>query len=1503
MIDQCERFSDVKPGRAILIAAALMLLAWLALAPDQAQATFPGDDGRIVFTSDRDGSNEIYSMAADGTDAQRLTNDAASDRDPAVSADGSKIAFTSDRDGDDEIFTMAIDGSNVVNLTNNSDADRQPTWSPDGSQIAFATDRHAVAVGFEIWTMTDTGTTPLRRTPNGGNNATDSNPTWSPDGSRLAYERFIPGTDPGQGGGEIYAMNATGGGQVNLTSNAGIEDRKPDFSPTVSNQIAFESNRGGGFQVYTLQPQGLTDFPVTQRTTDSGSATAPSFSPTGDELAFVSTRDGDPEVYTAALEGGSETRLTEDTAADLSPAWQPVEAAAPPEVTFDDSPETATTSTDASFTFSSDTGVTYECRLDSGEEADFQPCSSPVSLSDLEEGAHTFEVRAKDAGDLTGTTEYSWTIDMTDPETTITDAPSDPSSENTAQFAFSSDETSAGFECRLDSDQEGDFSSCASPKLFGGLAPGEHNFEVRAVDAAGNLDSSPATHQWTVTATPPPAGDSLSISTVSSRPDMVSDADTLIEIKLPSPAAAADLAAAHDGQDITGDLQPLDADPSRLRMLLEDLPDGPSAVTAELPGYPEARLILVDHPRTGPVFSGPHQEPFICQTVEYGVGEPIDENCSIVTQYSYMYRNNTNAWVPLADPTAPYPADGQTTTTNEGKTVPYAIRVERGTINRAIYAIAVLVDVGPGADPNKPGEGWNRKLLFNFGGGCKAGYTQGEPGTYSPTNNVGTGYATAESSLNVFANRCSDAVSAETLAMIKEHFTEEYGEPRFTIGSGGSGGAMAQYMINDNYPGLLDGSAASHSFADNAYASNTLMDCRVIDLYLTANGGGWSNTQKNAVKGPKQNNGCAVLWAGFGRNFFNPTFCPAALPAEFIYHAVDNPTGTRCTVMEGNINVWGTDPDTGFARMPIDNVGVTYGLDALNDGVITVEQFLHLNENTGSINHDNVTLPNRVEADDETLRIAYQQGQIISGGAGLSYTPMIDNRSANNDNQANNPHHIVNPLSVRERIIRANGDAGTHVIWTSPNGGVGDVLATMDEWLEGIAADGTDRSAREKALDARPATAVDSCFDGSGDLIAVEPASYDSGVCGAAYPSYGFPRLGAGSPLANDVLKCQLKPVDFSDYPAMSGDEQARLLATFPEGVCDYTKLGVEQFVSRETWRVYPDSDDPDDLAPDTAISSVPPSLGAPDTVDFELSSSETGAEFECRLDDEPFAECERAVRRAGLADGPHTFETRSTDLAGNTDDSPAAVSFQVGEDTPAGPALEISEVAHDFGTRTVGSGPSAAYAFQLINSGDEDLSLGEIAVTGAHGSDFRLSAATCSGRIVAAGDSCELALSFAPSAAGDRSASVNIVSNATGSPDQIALTGKGEVKEVVVLPPPSEVDPRAKPLTRALKVGRNGKTWLPVFCRAGKNFRCAGRVAVWIRTRNLGMKKAGWSRVISRKYSVAPGKRFIPARVGKRVRRALKRRKKVPARLRLVTRRGDGPNVIINRGIRLRLR
>lgn len=88
---------------------------------------------KIVFTSDRDGNEEIYISNPDGSKPVRLTKHRARDFAPSWSPDGKKIAFTTDRDGlyNEEIYIMNTDGSKQVNVSNNPTIDRYPVWSPD----------------------------------------------------------------------------------------------------------------------------------------------------------------------------------------------------------------------------------------------------------------------------------------------------------------------------------------------------------------------------------------------------------------------------------------------------------------------------------------------------------------------------------------------------------------------------------------------------------------------------------------------------------------------------------------------------------------------------------------------------------------------------------------------------------------------------------------------------------------------------------------------------------------------------------------------------------------------------------------------------------------------------------------------------------------------------------------------------------------------------------------------------------------------------------------------------------------------------------------------------------------------------------------------------------------------------------------------------------------------------------------------------------------------------
>ena len=158
----------------------------------------------------------------------------------------------------------------------------------------------------------------------------------------------------------------------------------------------------------------------------------------------------------------------------------------PPETSIAEGPSGPTSSTSATFRFSStDTAATFQCKLD---DRSWSSCASAKSYTGLPQGSHTFRVRAKDSAGTNDPSpaERTWKVDTVAPNTTIT---STSVSGKSATFSFSSSETGGTFECRLDG---GAWHACSSPKSYGGLKHGNHSFRVRAIDAAGNRDATPA---------------------------------------------------------------------------------------------------------------------------------------------------------------------------------------------------------------------------------------------------------------------------------------------------------------------------------------------------------------------------------------------------------------------------------------------------------------------------------------------------------------------------------------------------------------------------------------------------------------------------------------------------------------------------------------------------------------------------------------------------------------------------------------------------------------------------------------------------------------------------------------------------------------------------------------------------------------------------------------------------------------------------------------------------
>src|SRR3954471_9372577 len=323
------------------------------------------------------------------------------------------------------------------------------------------------------------------------------------------------------------------------------------------------------------------------------------------------------------------------------------------------------------------------------------------------------------------------------------------------------------------------------------------------------------------------------IRTVSSRADLVSGGNTLVEISVPGGLPLRNVRVHVDGRDVTSAFRP-GLEDGTLLGVVSGLSMGRN--TIELRVNPQGRgaalasLVVTNHSISGPVISGPHQTPFVCETQAFGLGAPLDGDCAVNTKVDYFYRSTTsNAFLAL-DPAAPRPADVAQTTTTEGRTVPYIVRREMGTVNRAVYVIAFLHEPGqPLPTPWTATPGWNNRLVYSFGGGCRAGYHQGRSiGGFNATGNLhleesqvgykdhllASGYAVIGTSLNVFGTNCADLISAESVMMLKEYFIKHFGVPRYKIGAGGSGGSMQQSMIASNYPGLLDGIIPGRVYPD-----------------------------------------------------------------------------------------------------------------------------------------------------------------------------------------------------------------------------------------------------------------------------------------------------------------------------------------------------------------------------------------------------------------------------------------------------------------------------------------------------------------------------------------------------------------------------------------------------------------------------------------------------------------------------------------------------------------
>jgi len=727
----------------------------------------------------------------------------------------------------------------------------------------------------------------------------------------------------------------------------------------------------------------------------------------------------------------------------------------------------------------------------------------------------------------------------------------------------------------------------------------------------------------------------LRIKVLSNRPDLISAGNALVEVVLPAGADPAKVQVTVGSRNVTASFA--ERADGRYLGLVRKLAIGKNTLTARAPGFGQGTLVITNHPNGGPLFTGPQLKPWTCQ---HGA---VDKQCNQPPKFTYQYMSSN----PLVEGLQPYnpaspPGDVATTTTDQGVTVPFIVRVETGYQDRDQYRIAVLYDAAKQWKPWRPQRQWNHKVLVTHGGGCGAHYgpSAAPVGDYSggfvgipvvqsimgESSNLalGRGFAVMSTSLNNNGHNCNVALQAESMMMAKERIVEAYGEIRYTIGTGCSGGSITQQTVANAYPGIYQGLIVTCSYPDTLSPGMEFADYHKLRQFFEnpgewESGTAWSPAQWAAVEGHVLPLNAITADEGLYKGAFNP-IGDCGVAAAKRYDPKTNPGGVRCSVMDSLTNLFGRRAKStwspmeeraghGFGGVPLDNIGVQYGLDALRSGAITPEMFVDLNAKVGSDDIDMHPVAQRRAADRPALANAYRSGMIDSAN-NLDSVAIIDHKGPD----PGLAHDSRWPWAMRERLDRAQGHHRNQVIWYGLFPLIGDpgypsqALLAMDRWLTAVEADNRNVAVADKITQDRPGDIKDRCTQAAGlsspDGISLpvlgpllnqlfgpvlgpileavhtgtapvlDPAlglvvdPVLGAVCGAGLvgdalkANFGTPRTVADQPNTADVLKCQLKPLNRNDDYGPFGFTDAQwtqLRSVFPNGVCDYTKPGVSQ--------------------------------------------------------------------------------------------------------------------------------------------------------------------------------------------------------------------------------------------------------------------------------------------------------------------------------------------------------
>jgi hypothetical protein len=654
----------------------------------------------------------------------------------------------------------------------------------------------------------------------------------------------------------------------------------------------------------------------------------------------------------------------------------------------------------------------------------------------------------------------------------------------------------------------------------------------------------------------------LAIETLSNRADLVSGGDVLTRIVLPTGAKVGGLRVRLNGRDITHRF--VRRPDHHVEGLVTGLLLGANRLVASSDGK-RARLRITNHPLGGPVFSGPQIKPWKCQP------GAKDRKCDQAPKRKFLYAPAGTAGIGVGvtgvasenvlqpyDPKSPPPNSAiATAKTQTGKKMPFIVREETGYIDRDQYSIATLFQPGKKWKPWAPQRQFNHRLVITHGASCDTTYGAGSaPGVEDP-NLLGAGFILMSNALDNAGHNCNIVTQAESLVMTKEYVVDHYGPVVYTIGSGCSGGSLTQQQVANAYPGIYQGITPQCSFTDAWSSAMEYVDYSILLKYFEAPNG-WANDTAWTPTAIQQvidhpNVGNPVTFTTVIPNSADPTRSCPDVPAGKVYDPKTNPLGVKCTLQDYMVNVFGKKKN-GFANRPFGNDGIQYGLQGLLNGEVTPADFVDINRKVGGLTKDDTYRAKRSTPDLIGLRRAYRTGAVDSANH-LNRVAIIDLRGPD-------PgffHDVYRTYAMRARLLRNFGTAANQVLWRGQAPIIGDAnyadqaVFAMNRWLARVRADHRQVGLPAKIIQDKPVDLTDRCTNGAGKDI-------PSSVCDETVSAYGTPRIAAGMPMSDDILECRLQPLRKSDYPVTFTNAQwAALQKTFPDGVCNYNKRGVDQ--------------------------------------------------------------------------------------------------------------------------------------------------------------------------------------------------------------------------------------------------------------------------------------------------------------------------------------------------------